>query len=173
MDAWLLKFTQSANASPVTQPFGSEQTGDLACWTALDGPLRYVFRTSPPMRDLDFGVECVILHCIQRVVSNAGALPAAPYRYVVETDVTAECEDDFNVWYEQEHLPGLASVPGALQAQRYRADSGTPRYYACYDLASLDVFGSPSWLAVRATPWSSRVRPAFRNTRRTMFKRAP
>ena len=32
------------------------------------------------------------------------------------------------------------------------------------------VVGSPEWLAVRATDWSSRVRPAFRNTRRTMFR---
>ena len=27
------------------------------------------------------------------------------------------------------------------------------------------------WLAVRASDWSGRVRPSFRNTRRTMFKR--
>jgi len=26
---------------------------------------------------------------------------------------------------------------------------------------------------VRATPWSARVRPAFLNTRRTMYRRVP
>jgi hypothetical protein len=30
-----------------------------------------------------------------------------------------------------------------------------------------------AWTAVTATPWSSRVRPNFRNTRRTIFARLP
>jgi len=47
----------------------------------------------------------------------------------------------------------------------------TPRYYACYDLVSLQTMGSAPWLAVRATAWSDRVRPAFRNTKRTLFSR--
>ena len=45
---------------------------------------------------------------------------------------------------------------------------GHPTYIACYDLVSADVLGCEAWLAVRGTEWSSRVRPLFRNTRRTM-----
>jgi hypothetical protein len=96
----------------------------------------------------------------------------ARWHYIVATDVTAEQEEDFNAWYEREHLPGLAAVPGTARAARYEVVEGSgPRYHACYDLAERSAFNSPEWLAVRATPWSSRVRPAFLNTRRTMYER--
>ena len=104
-------------------------------------------------------------------VPGASAGVDAPWHYVVETDVLPEAEAELNAWYDEEHLPALAAVPGVVRARRLLNPTGSPRYHAAYDLASMDAFGSPPWLAVRATPWSSRVRPAFRNTRRTMFQR--
>jgi hypothetical protein len=103
-------------------------------------------------------------------IDGAAAGMPAHYHYVVETDVAPEHEDDFNAWYAQEHLPGLAAVPGAVQAARYRREGdGRPRYIACYRLVAPEVLGSAPWLAVRHTAWSSRVRPRFLNTRRMMF----
>ncbi len=104
-------------------------------------------------------------------VAGASADATAPYHYVVETDVEPAHEADFNAWYDREHMPGLARVPGTVRARRYRNITGAPRYHACYDLVEPEVLGSPPWLAVRATPWSDRVRPMFRNTKRTMFVR--
>ena len=95
----------------------------------------------------------------------------APFHYIVATDVRPDAENDFNAWYEREHLPGLAGVPGTANAQRLRNADDGPRYHACYDLVSVETLGSPAWLAVRGTPWSSRVRPSFRNTTRLMMRR--
>lgn len=100
---------------------------------------------------------------------------AAPWHYVVETDVERGCEDEMNAWYDQEHLPGLAAVPGTVCAMRMLNVStsgldGSPLYHACYQLTNQDVFGSKPWLSVRGTEWSSRVRPTFRNTKRTLFR---
>ena len=105
-------------------------------------------------------------------IAGASSGETAPWHYVVETDVLPEREADFNAWYDSEHLPGLASVPGTVRAKRYRNVDGHPRYHACYDLVRPETLGSLPWLAVRGTPWSGRVRPAFVNTRRTMFRRA-
>ena len=102
---------------------------------------------------------------------GAAASLAAPFHYVVETDVLPGLEADFNRWYDREHLPGLAAVPGTARACRFRNAGGSPRYHACYDLVSPFTVGSPPWIVVRNTEWSQRVRPAFRNTRRTMFLR--
>jgi hypothetical protein len=85
--------------------------------------------------------------------------------------LAAEQEADFNAWYDVEHLPGLAAVPGTARASRFRNPRGSPRYHACYDIESPSTVGSPPWVAVRGTPWSQRVRPAFRNTKRTMLRR--
>jgi hypothetical protein len=90
----------------------------------------------------------------------------------VATDVRDGHEEDFNAWYRDEHLPGLAAVPGTVQAARHEVTEGAgPRYHACYDFAERAAFNSAPWLAVRSTPWSSRVRPHFIHTRRTMYRR--
>jgi hypothetical protein len=89
-------------------------------------------------------------------------------------NVAPEAEDDFNAWYDQEHLPALAAVPGTLAARRYRsaqATGGTHRYVAVYHLASPDVARSQAWKAAADTPWSARVRPHFRDRIRILTRR--
>ena len=95
----------------------------------------------------------------------------AAFHYVVETDVIPEADRDLNDWYNEEHLPGLAAVAGTIRAQRLVSLDRPPRYHSCYELVSKETLGSAPWLAVRGTAWSDRVRPNFRNTKRTMFAR--
>lgn len=112
----------------------------------------------------------IALQCTLDLPGHSSGKKAA-WHYVVETDVRPEAEDDFNAWYQTEHMPGLAAVPGTIRAWRYTDGAGSPKYYAAYDLETLETFGSEPWVAVRATAWSSRVRPNFFNTKRTMFKK--
>ena len=151
----------------------------IAVWQALDSGSSYVYIV--PAGDVDAAAVAIrkalpdadvarLQTLMQIDGASAGETPA--FHYVVETDVAPEAEPDFNAWYDQEHLAGLASVDGTVRAWRYRNLDAGPRYHACYDLARREAFGSPAWLAVRATPWSDRVRPSFRNTRRTMFRRS-
>jgi|GEM_PF-257020 len=116
--------------------------------------------------------QVVLLQATQGI-PGASKHASAQWHYVVETDVQPEAEGDFNDWYANEHLPGLASVPGTILAARLHNAHGRPRYHALYLLETRDTFGSPAWLAVRATDWSSRVRPNFTNTKRTMFRIVP
>jgi hypothetical protein len=114
------------------------------------------------------------LECLQSLEGPAKGEPVN-FHYVVEADVLPENDAQLNAWYQDEHLPGLASVPGTIRAARYRRThpaSGLPKYYACYDLVSLDVTKTEPWLAVRHTAWSDMVRPMFLNTVRTEFIRA-
>lgn len=97
-----------------------------------------------------------------------GELPV--FHYVVETDPEAGWQPELERWYDTEHMPGLAAVPGCILAQRYYNHEQGPYSLACYDLVSEQVLGSPPWLAVRGTAWSDIVRPHFTNTRRTMFR---
>ena len=81
--------------------------------------------------------------------------------------------DEMMRWYDREHMPGLAAVPGCVRAQRFINLDAGPKSFACYDLVTRDTLGSPPWLAVRNSEWSGRVRPNFRNTKRTMFRTLP
>ncbi len=95
------------------------------------------------------------------------------HHYAVETDPEDGWEDEIFRWYDQEHMPGLAAVPGCTLAQRLINHDAGPRSHACYGLLRTDTPESPPWLAVRHTAWSSRCRPHFTNTRRTMFEVVP
>lgn len=89
-------------------------------------------------------------------------------------NVTPEAEADFNAWYDEEHLPALAAVPGTLDARRYRSAKdieGTHRYVATYHLESPNVTRSEAWKAAVDTPWSARVRPHFRDRVRILTRR--
>jgi hypothetical protein len=120
-------------------------------------------------------VDCQSAHAteLQLIHSREGASSSerGDYHYIVETDVSAESDEEFNAWYDTEHLPGLARVPGTVSAKRYLRLSGAPRYIACYELLSPAVMESEAWLAIRHTAWSSRVRPMFFNTVRRLFQR--
>lgn len=100
--------------------------------------------------------------------ASSGATPG--FHYVVETDPEPGWMPEMEKWYDTEHMPGLAAVPGTVRARRFINHDHGPLSLACYDLVSENTLGSAPWLAVRNTPWSSRVRPHFTNTRRTMFR---
>ena len=60
--------------------------------------------------------------------------------------VAPEHEHEFNEWYNTEHIPALAAVPGTLCARRFRGTGSAPqRFVALYHLASSDVPGSVAW----------------------------
>jgi hypothetical protein len=94
---------------------------------------------------------------------GASRTVAPLFHYVVEMDVEPAHESDLNAWYDKEHMPGLAACPGTVRARRFRT--------SCYDLTRSETLTTPPWLAVRGTAWSGRVRPNFRNLKKTMFKR--
>jgi hypothetical protein len=69
-------------------------------------------------------------------------------------------EEEFNAWYDTEHLAERLAVPGFETALRYVCIDGAPRYLAMYDLANPDVLDSPAYLKVafdNASPWTKRV----------------
>jgi hypothetical protein len=91
--------------------------------------------------------------------------------YVVQTDVQEGFMPEVEAWYDHEHLPGLASVPGCMAAKRLINHDAGPRSFACYDLESERVLSSEPWMAVRATDWSTKARPYFVNPKRLIMQR--
>jgi hypothetical protein len=81
----------------------------------------------------------------------------------ISMNVVPEHENEFNEWYNIEHLPALGSVPGVLAARRYRGTGATQRYCAMYHFANPDVPNSAAWKTAANTPWTERMRPHFRD----------
>ena len=76
------------------------------------------------------------------------------------TEPPAGMEEEFNAWYDLEHLPERLSIPGFRSARRWVADGrpGEGKYLATYELDSLAVLSSPPYRArfEKPTPWTKR-----------------
>jgi hypothetical protein len=86
-------------------------------------------------------------------------------------NVPPEIEDEYNAWYNEEHIPALLKVPGVLLARRFRIVGGTHRHLAVYHLATPEVEGSQAWKDAVGTPWTAKMRPHFRDPLRLVMKR--
>ena len=86
-------------------------------------------------------------------------------------NVKPGAEAEFNDWYNSEHVPRLAGVPGCLLARRFRADSGTHRYIATYHLTTPDVCASKRWEEAAVTPWTLKLRPMTSDRLRLVLRR--
>lgn len=80
---------------------------------------------------------------------------------VVLTDVGPEHDAEFNSWYNEEHLPERLSAPGFLDAARYEALRGGPRYLAVYELESVDALHTEEYMHMSNNPteWTKRMSP--------------
>lgn len=76
------------------------------------------------------------------------------------TEPPPAMEEEFNAWYDEEHLPERLSIPGFRSARRWVADlpPGEGKYLATYELDSAAVLSSPAYLErfKNQTPWSKR-----------------
>jgi hypothetical protein len=77
-------------------------------------------------------------------------------------NIAPDLEAEFNEWYDKEHIPALAAVPGVLSARRFRG-TGNRKYVALYHLATPAVQESAEWKVARQSEWTSRLQPHFRD----------
>ncbi|MBI2871785.1 MAG: hypothetical protein HYY00_01175 [Chloroflexi bacterium] len=80
---------------------------------------------------------------------------------MVWADVPADKEEEFNRWYNEEHIGDLLAIPGVLSAARYVAVKGGPKYLAYYELESPAVWDSEAFQKFRnnPSPWAKRMSP--------------
>jgi uncharacterized protein (TIGR02118 family) len=90
---------------------------------------------------------------------------------IVQTDIDPEMEEEFNRWYEEEHIPLLLQVPGVLSARRGVSQEGSPKYVTIYEHENMNVQKSSAYQRAVETEWTKRIRPHFKNfTRRVLFQ---
>jgi hypothetical protein len=66
---------------------------------------------------------------------------------VVVVDVDPEHEDEFNRWYDEEHIPEKRATPGFRSARRYASHDVAGRYLAVYEIDDADVVTSAEYMA--------------------------
>jgi hypothetical protein len=87
-------------------------------------------------------------------------------------DIDPSDEADFNRWYDREHLEERVAIDGFLEARRYIAHQGSPKYLCLYSTETFDVLDSPAYRAKLASPtdWSSKTMARFKNMIRAVAR---
>ncbi len=85
----------------------------------------------------------------------------------VMTDCDPELAEEFQRWYDEEHVPCLLSAPGVYSARRFRSEGagveGFP-FLALYELADEAVVQSEAFLSASApTPWREQLGEGLRS----------
>jgi hypothetical protein len=87
-------------------------------------------------------------------------------------DIDPSDEAEFNRWYDREHLEERVAIEGFLEARRYVAHDGQPKYLCLYSTQSFDVLDSPAYRAALARPtdWSKTTMARFKNMIRSVAR---
>ena len=87
-------------------------------------------------------------------------------------DIDASDEAEFNRWYDREHLEERVAIDGFLEARRYVAEEGKPKYLSLYSTATFDVLDSPAYRTALAnqTEWSKANIARFKNMIRAVAR---
>lgn len=84
-------------------------------------------------------------------------------------NIAAGWDEEFNDWYDTEHMPSLSALPGVISAARFKTDTGAPAYMALYFLTDAGVCQSDAWSQAAATPWTRRIQRFRTDNRRLAF----
>src|SRR3954453_13674036 len=89
-------------------------------------------------------------------------MPDAKALLLVTMEAPAGLEEEFNDWYDTEHLPQRCALPGFETGARFVCIDCWPRWLALYDLTSPAALESEAYRAVSGannTSWSRRILP--------------
>jgi hypothetical protein len=87
-------------------------------------------------------------------------------------DIDPSDEAEFNRWYDREHLEERVAIEGFLEARRYVAHQGAPKYLSLYSTATFEVLDSAVYRTALAnqTDWSKANIARFKNMIRAVAR---
>ena len=87
-------------------------------------------------------------------------------------NIDANDEAEFNRWYDREHLEERVAIEGFLEARRYVAHEGHPKYLSLYSTETFEVLDSPAYRTALAnqTAWSKANIARFQNMIRAVAR---
>src|SRR3954470_5037644 len=87
-------------------------------------------------------------------------------------DIDPAHEADFNRWYDREHLQERVAIGGFIEARRYVAHQGHPKYLSLYSTEAFEVLDSAAYRAALANPtgWSTATMARFKNMIRAVAR---
>ena len=103
---------------------------------------------------------------------GAGLPAALPAKHIVIVSIQlgdAQSEDEFNAWYDDEHIRDFLALPGFLRVRRYKllsniqlvgkreTDEPVHTFWAIYDVDRDEFDKTPEFKATTRTPGAAKI----------------
>ena len=89
-------------------------------------------------------------------------------------DIEDNVAEDYEHWYQRQHLYERSAIAGFRYGRRYVATGGSPKFFTFYETDSPDVLTGGAYLERLNAPtaWTKSMMPHFRNVSRTVCSQA-
>lgn len=147
-------------------------TKSPAFMQARNKPTPWSARMMPHFRNTQRGVF--------RQILAHGTPPAKDAEVVltVRLNTPADHEKDFNVWYDEDHIPALVGVPGVYCARRFvrieddeLALKRDQKYLAIYEMRDSGIPKTAEWNKARDYGRTAQIRPHLKDMAGVVAKR--
>ncbi|HZO80659.1 MAG TPA: hypothetical protein VFB33_03110 [Candidatus Binataceae bacterium] len=130
-----------------------------------DNPTPWSRKIIPQFRNTQIGAF--------RQIFAHGARPGRDAEFVltVRLNTPADHEAEFNAWYNEDHVPALAAVPGVYCARRYVAVEGDPKYLAIYEMREGGIPKTSEWNRARDFGRTAQIRPHLKDLQTVVARR--
>ncbi len=81
---------------------------------------------------------------------------------IVQVDIEPDREDEFNRWYDEEHVPEKLASTGFYSARRFKHFTEAHRYLAIYEVENGDLVTNESYMNGPVSDWSRSIMQAWR-----------
>lgn len=88
---------------------------------------------------------------------------------VVQVEIDPVDEEEFNRWYDEEHIPEKLAEPGFLAVRRFKSSDGAPKYMVIYELEEPDAATKPSYMRKEPTEWSKSIMARWKDWSRNVW----
>ncbi len=103
-------------------------------------------------------MRCVMTQISETVSDSAASYGEAQVLNAVALQPHAGYEEEYNAWYDTEHIPFIIKVPGVLRVRRFRGTEGPLQYLTLWEHADTSVRGTEAFARAAETPWTFRMR---------------
>jgi hypothetical protein len=105
-------------------------------------------------------------------------IPQTRVIFVVGHDVPQNRHQEFNAWYNTEHIPALLSVPGFLSVRRFKLTEkaivsrggSISQYFTIWDIEDVNALTSDAFVKASNSPWSDWVRSWYTRKIRSLYR---
>jgi hypothetical protein len=134
----------------VTTPHASD-------WKELDQRLEAGDPAPDEVRDSLLRVESMLYRQILSTVERYEP-PDAAVLHGAFFEVDPSDHDEFNDWYDTEHVLFVDVIDGYLNCRRFQSLVDPSRFLALYDVTTLEVAQSERTAKANESPWTDRIR---------------